>query len=236
MQRRNPPDTIALGPIDAWVFDLDNTLYPSRCNLFAQVDRRMAAFIARLLDITRTEARTIQKDYYYRYGTTLRGLMTCHGVVPADFLDFVHDIDVTAVPPDPALVDVVQTLPGRKYVFTNGSVAHAESVIARIGADGLFDAIFDIAAADYVPKPEARTYRSFVEATNIDPARTIMFEDLARNLEVPAELGMTTVLVRDKDGAADYVHDLDGPGTDAHHVHHVTADLTGFLRAAAPSG
>ncbi len=225
-----------LAHIDAWVFDLDNTLYPAQCDLFAQVDRRMGEFISALLDIDRTAARRIQKTYYYQYGTTLRGLMTCHDVRPDDFLDYVHEIDVTKVPRDPALNAAIGALPGRKFIFTNGSASHARRVIRQIGIEDLFEDIFDIARAGYLPKPDPATYDRFVEAAAIDPATSIMFEDLARNLKAASRLGMTTVLVRGGDAVPDHVHDIEGPGDDEPHVHYVTDDLTGFLNRAAASG
>jgi len=226
------PRATDFGAIDSWIFDLDNTLYPASCNLFAQVDRRMGEYICEFLDVDHVEARRIQKQYYYEHGTTLRGLMDRHGADPDSFLDYVHNIDVTPVDPDPQLGAAIAALPGRRFVFTNGSTAHAVNVLDRLGVTALFDGIFDIVSAGYVPKPETGTYEAFLREWSVDPRASIMFEDLARNLEPPHELGMTTVLVQPEDGHHDFVHALDGPGTDAPHVHYVTDDLTGFLDAA----
>ena len=122
-------------PEDAvWIFDLDNTLYPASCNLFHQVDQRMTAFIADFLGLPREEARAKQKHYYRTYGTTLRGLMTEHAM-PADrFLDYVHEIDLTPVDPSPALDAALGRLAGRKLVYTNGSLRHAENVLNRLAS------------------------------------------------------------------------------------------------------
>src|SRR5215470_11101633 len=135
-----------------WVFDLDNTLYPARCNLFAQVDRRIGLFIEGLLGLEQGPARELQKRYFREHGTTLRGLMTHHGIDPRAFLDFVHEIDLAPVPPSPALDAALAALPGRKFIFTNGSVAHADRVMGRLGVAHHFEGIFDIVAADYLPK------------------------------------------------------------------------------------
>ncbi len=217
--------------IETWIFDLDNTLYPPHANLFAQVDQRMGAFISDLLGLDRDRARMIQKHYYRTYGTTLRGLMTEHGVDPHAFLDYVHDIDHSPIEPDPALGAVLAELPGRKFVFTNGSVAHAEAVIGKLGIERHFEALFDIVAADFVPKPERATYDAFLAEHDVDPAGAVMFEDLPRNLEVPHTLGMATVLVvpRDGDPTGTARAAWEGEGSDRPHVQFVTDDLAGFL-------
>lgn len=218
--------------VRAWVFDLDNTLYPAHCNLFAEIDTRMAVFIERHLKLRRPEARKIQKEYYVRYGTTMSGLMTEHGVKPHDFMDFVHDIDLTPLQKNNALAAIVQNLPGEKFIFTNGSTRHAENVLTKIGLDGLFSEIFDIEAAEFIPKPHQNTYEKFLQTYAIDPARAVMFEDIAQNLEAAHRLGMSTVLVTsDAEWLADEPTEKRpaAPGETYAHVHHVTDDLTAFL-------
>ncbi len=209
---------------DVWVFDLDNTLYPRDCNLFAQIDVKMKAFIGELLDVDLEEAHRIQKQYFRTHGTTLRGLMDNHGLAPEEFLDYVHDIDVTPVPPNPSLDDVLHRIDGRKVIFTNASVAHAENVLGRLGITHHFDGIFDIIAADYVPKPERSAYEVFVREHNVDPTRAVMLEDIARNLEPAHAMGMTTVWVRSE-------HDHSAMGADGDHVHHVIDDLVEWLES-----
>lgn len=224
-----------LGHVESWVFDLDNTLYPAECHLFSQIDARMTAFIRMTLGVEHDEARRLQKHYYVKYGTTLAGLMVEHKTAPDDFLSYVHDIDHSVVPPDESLRRAIASLPGRRYIFTNGSVAHADKVLARIGLTGLFDDIFDIKAADWTPKPHRGTYERFLAAHRVAPRSAAMFEDLAHNLEAAHALGMTTVLVaQEATWFADEPHDKRParPG-DARpeHVHHVTQDLAGFLSA-----
>ena len=219
--------------IDTWIFDLDNTLYPASCRLFDQIDVRMGEFVSRLLNIEVAEAKLRQKEMFYKYGTTLRGLMTEHGVTPDDFLDYVHDIDHTPVPLNQPLDAALHALPGRKLIFTNGTVAHAEKVLARIGITHHFGDIFDIVHADFIPKPEMEPYRKFVAKTGIRAETSAMFEDIARNLEAPHALGMTTVLVVSPDNR-DALHlNHAGGGTDQQHIHHITDDLAAFLAALA---
>jgi putative hydrolase of the HAD superfamily len=216
----------ALARAETWVFDLDNTLYPASCNLFAQVDRRIGEFIAKTLDVGFDEAFRLQKQYFREYGTTLHGLMKNHGLAPDDFLDYVHQIDVTPLPPDPALDAALGRLPGRKIVFTNGSHRHAENVLARLGIGHRFEAIFDIVAADYVPKPDPFTYDVMVRRHWIDPRGAVMVEDIPKNLLPAHDMGMTTVLVR---GHAEWAQD----GADGDHIHHVTDDLVAWLKETA---
>lgn len=184
----------------------------------------MTGFVAELLNIDRAAAFAVQKQYFKDYGTTLRGLMDHHGVRPEDFLDHVHDIDVSPVAPNPGLADALAGLSGRKLVFTNGSVPHAERVMDRLGIAHLMEDVFDIVAADYHPKPRPETYQRFLMHYGIDPKRSVMFEDMVRNLAPAAELGMTTVWLRTgyRYGALD--HNADA-------VHHETDDLVAFLKA-----
>ncbi|MGY4628974.1 pyrimidine 5'-nucleotidase [Bradyrhizobium sp. USDA 4486] len=215
--------------IDTWVFDLDNTLYPHHVNLWQQVDARIGEFVCNWLNVGPEEARRIQKDYYLRFGTTMRGMMTLHGVRADDYLAYVHKIDHSPLEPNPQLGEAIAKLPGRKLILTNGSVDHVDAVLARLGLASHFDGVFDIIAAGFEPKPAPQTYRKFLADHAVDPTRAAMFEDLARNLTVPHALGMTTVLVV-PDGTKEVVReDWELEGRDANHVDHVTDDLTGFL-------
>ncbi len=178
-----------------WIFDLDNTLYPSSCNLFAAIDARMTTFIMQMLSLDWTAAKTLQKGYFRQYGTTLCGLMTEHGMEPDAFLGYVHDIDISIVSPDPFLKDALTRLPGKKYIYTNGTVSHAERLLDRIGIASAFSGIFDIRAADFVPKPRIDGYHRLLETHGIIGEHAVMVEDLAHNLEPAARLGMATVWV-----------------------------------------
>jgi len=216
--------------IETWVFDLDNTLYPHHLNLWQQVDERIRDYIVGFLKISREEAFRVQKDYYRRYGTSMRGLMEEHGLQPDEFLELVHQIDHSPIEPNPALGDAIAKLPGRKLILTNGTRSHADAVMRRLGIGHHFEDVFDIRAAELEPKPRPRVYERFLKRHNVDPARTAMFEDLARNLEVPHALGMTTVLVVPQGARVVLREDWELAGRDAPHVDHVTDDLAGFLR------
>ena len=221
-------DLARLAGVEAWIFDLDNTLYPRSTNLFRQVDRRIRNYVSRLLDVDERQAERIQKDFYRRHGTTLRGLMLKHNVDPDAFLEFVHDIDHSVVKPDPALGDAILRLPGKRYIFTNGSRQHAEKVAERLGFPEHFEGIFDIVAADLVPKPERATYERFVKRFGVAPQKAAMFEDLARNLVVPKSVGMATILVVPR-GTREVFHGAwEYEGRDDDHVDFVTDDLARF--------
>lgn len=225
---RDPASDPALAEARDWIFDLDNTLYPAECNLFHQVDLRMGGFISDLLGITYDEARAIQKRYFREHGTTLRGLMLHHSVDPHAFLGHVHDIDYSPVPANAALGAALDRLPGRKLIFTNGTVAHAEAVLARLGIASHFDDIFDIAHAEFVPKPDPAPYHAMVQRHTVRADRAVMVEDIAKNLMVPAALGMRTVWVRTD-------HAWSGAGGEAEYVHHETDNLTEWLTGLADS-
>jgi putative hydrolase of the HAD superfamily len=215
--------------VENWVFDLDNTLYPHHLNLWQQVDERIRSYVADFLNISKEEAFRLQKDYYKRYGTTMRGLMAEHGMSPDDYLDYVHQIDHSPLTPNPKLGDALEKLPGRKLILTNGTRKHAEAVMKRLEIDHHFDDVFDIAAADLDPKPLPQVYERFLKRHDVDPSKAAMFEDLARNLEVPHRLGMTTVLIVPEGQREVFRESWELEGRDAPHIDHVTENLLGFL-------
>ena len=218
--------------IDTWVFDLDNTLYPASCRLFDQIDVKMGEFVSTLMNVPYAEAKVLQKQLYYKHGTTLRGLMQEHGLHPDGFLDYVHNIDYTTIAADAVLADELKKLPGRKFVFTAGTVAHATRAMNRLGITDLFDDVFDIIHADYVPKPQRPPYDSFIAKHNVNPKRAAMFEDIARNLEVPHDMGMVTVLVTHDDN---YDAQRLKDAANEQHIHHTTDDLSHFLKSITGS-
>jgi putative hydrolase of the HAD superfamily len=214
--------------VDIWVFDLDNTLYPHHL-LWQQVDDRIRAYVADFLKVSKDEALRVQKDYYKRYGTTMRGLMTEHGLKPDDYLEYVHRIDHSPLEPNPALGLALSRLPGRKLILTNGTRKHADAVMRRLGIEQHFEDVFDIVAAGLEPKPSAITYERFLDRHDVDPAKAAMFEDLARNLEAPHALGMTTVLVVPAGTREVFREDWELEGRNDPHVDHVVDDLAAFL-------
>lgn len=202
--------------ITTWVFDLDNTLYPPQYRLFDQIEVKMTAFVMRELGVGRTEANRLRQHYWDRYGTTLAGLMREHRLDPGTYLDEVHDIDFTLLPPDPDLATALQALPGRRIIYTNACVPYAEKVLQARGLSGLFDAIYGIENASFLPKPERAAFERIFAADGLDPARAAMFEDDARNLAAPHDMGMRTIHVAPKP-------------LKSLHIHHHTDDLAGFL-------
>jgi putative hydrolase of the HAD superfamily len=220
-----------LGRNRVWIFDLDNTLYPAECNLFAQVDQRMGEFIARHLGVPFPYARHLQKSYYRQFGTTLAGLMRVHKMQPEPFLDYVHDIDVSVVPESPELRAAIDRLPGRKIIFTNGSRAHAERVASRLGVLDLFEGISDIASCGFEPKPAAAAFDAMIRDHGVEARHAAMFEDMPQNLEVPHNLGMSTVLVHSTYMDHPIQKEMRSWASLPEHVHHLTDDLTAFLKA-----
>jgi putative hydrolase of the HAD superfamily len=209
--------------VRTWIFDLDNTLYPPEARLFDQIEVRMTEWVMSALGLERAEADALRRHYWQRYGTTLAGLMQEHGVDPAPYLHEVHEIDLGALVPDPALAAAIGGLPGRRIVYTNGSAPYAIRVLARREIGHLFDAVYGVEHAGYRPKPERRAFEAILTADGATAESAAIFEDDPRNLEEPAAIGMRTVLV--------------GPEALAlPHVHHHTADLAAFLAGLAGTG
>ena len=226
---RDQPDLAQFSAIRSWIFDLDNTLYPRHSNLFAQVDVRIRDYVQRFLSLEPDAAQVLQRDYYRRYGTTLRGLILEHGIAPDDFLEYVHDIDHSPVMPDPVLAAAITRLPGKRYILTNGSRPHAEKVMARLGLGADFEDIFDIVRADLLPKPHPDTYARFLAESGVAPGEAAMFEDLARNLEVPKDLGMATVLIVPRGTEPILAEAWETEGSEGEHIDYLTDDLGAFL-------
>ena len=214
----------ALAPIDCWIFDLDNTLYPARCDLFGLIDRRMTAYVARVAGLPLEEAFLLQKRYFREHGTTLSGMMADHGVDPHEFLADVHAIEMDVLAEDRRLIDALARLPGRKLVFTNGDEPYARRVLARLGLAETFEAIHDIHAMAYRPKPHADAYASMLANLRVDPATALFAEDMARNLAPAKALGLTTLWV---DNGSEQVGAHDG----ADFIDYRTADLGQWLES-----
>jgi putative hydrolase of the HAD superfamily len=179
-----------------WLFDLDNTLYPPENGLFGAVDARINEFLATHLGVSGPAADELRRRYHDQHGITLVGLMEEHGTEPHHYLDFVHRVPVADfLGPDSGLRELIAGLPGRRSIFTNGSRRHALAVLAALGLDGLFEEIFDIVALGFQPKPSPATYRTVLERLGAEAARTILLDDLARNLAPARQIGMRTVLV-----------------------------------------
>jgi putative hydrolase of the HAD superfamily len=215
--------------VDTWVFDLDNTLYPADSDLWPKIDARITHFLAELFGLDGISARALQKFYYRRYGTTLNGLILEHDIDAAQFLEFVHDIDRSSLAPNERLSSGIAALPGRKLILTNGSRGHALATARALGLDSHFEDIFDIVAADLLPKPAEETYLRFFDKHGVDPSRAAMFEDIVHNLTVPHARGMVTTLVVPRQGQIDHREPWEMVREIPAHVDFVTDDLSDFL-------
>lgn len=202
--------------VTAWVFDLDNTLYPPQFRLFDQIEVRMTAWVMQALGVGRTEANRLRQHYWDHYGTTLAGLMREHDIDPAPYLQDVHDIDFSVLPADPGLAARIRALPGRRIVYTNACEPYAHRVLEARGLTGLFDAVYGVEHAGFRPKPERAAFESIFAQAGLNPATAAMFEDDPRNLAAPHDMGMRTVHVAPKP-------------LKSLHIHHHTDDLAAFL-------
>ena len=188
--------------IKYWIFDLDNTLYSGQTKVFSEVDKKMSAFISEKMNVDLIKAKEIQKKYFYEYGTTLSGLMKQDNIDPHDFLEFVHDIDISWLPKDLKLREELIKIKEKKYIFTNGSHAHVENVTKQLGINGLFDGAFDIVDADFIPKPHVGPYKKIIKKFDIEPSKSILIEDIANNLEQAKNLGMKTCWLENEEAFA----------------------------------
>ena len=209
--------------IKCWIFDLDNTLYSGKTKVFEQVDKRMSKYISNKLNISVEEAKKVQKNYFYKYNTTLNGMIKNHKIDPDEFLEFVHDINIDFLQKDPALGKEIEKLDGKKIIFTNGSKKHAINVSKQIGIDQLFDDIFDIVEAEFIPKPLLKPYKKLVKKHKIDPKLCVLVEDIARNLKPAYEMGMKTVWIENDEPWASKF-------SDSEFVNYRTDNLSKFLK------
>ena len=209
--------------INCWIFDLDNTLYSGKTKVFEQVDKRMSKFISEKLNVNTDEARKIQKNYFYKYNTTLNGMIKNHKIDPDEFLDFVHDINIDFLEKDHELGKQIKNLKGKKIIFTNGSRKHAINVTKKIGIDQYFDDIFDIVSSNFIPKPAIEPYKKLVKKHKIDPKLCVLVEDIARNLKPAYEMGMKTVWIENDEPWASKF-------SDSEFVNYRTNNLSEFLK------
>lgn len=207
----------AFSHVTTWVFDLDNTLYPPHVRLFDQIEVKMTQYVMDALGVDRPRADQLRRKYWAEYGTTLAGLMRVHDVDPGPYLTDVHDISFDALEPDLHLAARIKALPGRSIVYTNGTAPYAERVIEARGLSGLFDAVYGVEHANFLPKPERAAFETVFKLDGITTESAAMFEDDARNLQAPHDMGMKTVHVAPEP-------------EDADHIHHHTDDLSEFLK------
>ncbi|NKB19095.1 MAG: pyrimidine 5'-nucleotidase [Alphaproteobacteria bacterium] len=220
----NQKNKISPQEVETWIFDLDNTLYPVTKRLLAHIDEHMGGFVARYLGISREEAHQVQKSYFRKYGLTLRGLMIHDGLDPAQYFEEMTPMDLNEVEPNPSFGADIARLKGRKIIYTNASARHAEMVLDRMGfKKDVFEAIFDIQAAEYVPKPAIDGYQQLCDTYDVNPIRAAMIDDIPRNLEPAAELGMMTVW---KKSGAEWAKDV----SVENYIDHIVDDLQVWIK------
>ncbi|HRO04239.1 MAG TPA: pyrimidine 5'-nucleotidase [Terricaulis sp.] len=177
-----------------FVFDLDNTLYPVS-EIYEDIGQRMTAYIARALKLPQDEALTLRERYFHQYGATVTGLSKHHGVDAHDFMADVHDVDYSTLTPDPELAALIAQIKGRRIVFTNGGGGHGQRALKQLGLADLFERVFDMEDAGFIPKPDPQAYQRLIAACGLEPERAVLVEDTLKNLEPAHLLGFSTVLV-----------------------------------------
>lgn len=210
--------------INTWIFDLDNTLYSADSGIFQQVHDLMGEFMSKNLKIDIEEAKELQSKYYKQHGTTLRGLMDNHGIDPDHFLSKVHNLDYSIVGPNKELNKELEKLEGRKIIYTNANRQHAESVLKRLELTHMFQEIFDIKSANYVPKPKIFPYQQIITDFDINSSTTAMFDDIAKNLVPAKNVGFTSIWID-----AGYENFSDDIASSKKYLDYETKNISNFL-------
>ena len=190
---------IKLKNIKNILFDCDGVLYQDLEAVFGQVSKKMTEYISKKLNLDLKVAKELQRSYFHKYDTSLNGLMIHHNIPPKEFLDYVHDIDLSFLEKDKTLRNELESSNLRKFVFTNGSKEHVKNITTSLGIDDQFENVFDIVDAKYNPKPAAKAFDLMLEKFKIDPKETLYIEDIAKNLSIGKERGTTTAwLINDE--------------------------------------
>ena len=212
------------------LLDLDGVCYGKHNNyslekVFGQVSNRMTKFISEKLKINEKKAKELQTNYFYKYNTSLNGLMIHHGIPPQEFLKYVHNIDLSFMKKDIVMRNELVQLDMEKFIFTNGSAEHAKNILTHLGIYDLFgrEKVFDIEDAEYIPKPEAKTFDLMIKKFGINPKETIYIEDIAKNLSIGHKRGCSTVwLINDE-----HFGKMD---SDKEYISHKIENLSLFLK------
>ena len=190
-----------------WIFDLDNTMYDINLGLFKKISNRITDFIMSKYSLDIDQAKKIQKEYYLKYGLTLRGLIVEKKLKPEEFLDYVHDVDHPELKKNDQLISKIRILEGKKIIFTNATSKHAKKILKILELEDDFDQIIDIKDLEYIPKPDKRSYKKLLECLNLNKEnldKTIFFEDTVKNLVPAKELGITTVWMKNSINEKDF--------------------------------
>ena len=191
-----------------WIFDLDNTMYDINLGLFKKISNRITDFIMSKYSLDIDQAKKIQKEYYLKYGLTLRGLIVEKKLEPEEFLDYVHDVEHPELKKNDQLISKIRILEGKKIIFTNATSNHAKKILKILELEHDFDQIIDIKDLEYIPKPDKRSYKKLLECLNLNKEnldKTIFFEDTVKNLIPAKELGITTVWMKNSINEKDFI-------------------------------
>ena len=191
-----------------WIFDLDNTMYDINLGLFKKISNRITDFIMSKYSLDIDQAKKIQKEYYLKYGLTLRGLIVEKKLEPDGFLDYVHDVEHPELKKNDQLISKIRILEGKKIIFTNATSKHAKKILKILELENDFDQIIDIKDLEYIPKPDKRSYKKLLECLNLNREnlnKTIFVEDTVKNLIPAKELGITTVWMKNSINEKDFI-------------------------------
>ncbi len=218
------PNIKDLAEVKYWIFDIDDTLYPKSSGLDKIIQDSITAHICKYLGVDEEKARELCVEYYHQYGSTICGLMQTTDIKPRKFVREVHqNLDLSCIRPNPRMNAAMAKIPGRKYVFTNGSYCHGLRICKKLGIEKNIDGFFGAQSTNFIPKPDPRAFKEFFERYRIDPEAAIFFDDSFRNLESIHKMGTKTVWVAESEQELDNYKILPA------YVDYATADITSWL-------
>jgi putative hydrolase of the HAD superfamily len=178
-------------------FDLDNTLYSRNSGVWEAIGERINLFMTKILHIPEQDILPLRKKFWDEFNTTLMGLQSMFDVDEMEYLDFVHDVDLTAILSDDGqLRQMLSAIPQNKIIFTNSDRAHASRVLSLLEVEDLFERIVDIIAMKPFVKPQPQAYQIALQLAGLETPEGCMFiDDLIENVEQASETGFLSVFV-----------------------------------------
>ncbi len=188
------------------VFDLDETLYLPETGLLRAIDKRIELFLQEKLGLEMPAVTVLRREYYQKYGTTLRGVRERYGIDPDEYFHYAYLTGVEEfLTPDPLLRRMLEEIPLSKVIFSNSPMEHIARVLKVLGVDHCFQRVFDIRFSGYLGKPNPFSYRLLLEALAAGAENCLFFDDNPVKLETAKNMGFWTVLVnKEKKGPADF--------------------------------
>ncbi len=187
-----------------FVFDLDGTLYRASAEIEKLVDKAVVSFFKNKLQIDENKAVELIKSLRERYYYDADALGNEYPFSKQEFLEYICDVDVSSLPQDKELNDLLRKLPNDKYIITDSTKKHVTDVLSQIKVDkDLFKNIFDGHDMHYSFKCTGKGFAKFLQKYGLSASECIVFEDNGDNLRAAKKLGFITIGIGNKINAED---------------------------------